>query len=204
MVRQIQRALQGAGLRVVVDGVFGTITTEAVREFQRTHGLKADGIVGPATLAQLIPVRWKRSRRVINEIIVHCTDTPEGRNHTVADIRAWHTAPVSKGGRGWSDIGYHYVVDIYGQIMTGRDVDIIGAHCTGHNAHSIGVCYVGGRSRDFSRTLDTRTPAQKESLLMLLRQLKTLYPNARIYGHHDFCPSKTCPCFDAKNEYKNI
>ena len=55
MVRQIQKALAGAGLKVIADGIFGAITEEAVREFQRKKGLKVDGIVGPATLALLIP-----------------------------------------------------------------------------------------------------------------------------------------------------
>ena len=53
VVRQIQKALAGAGLKVIVDGIFGAITEEAVRQFQMRHGLKPDGIVGPATLAKL-------------------------------------------------------------------------------------------------------------------------------------------------------
>jgi hypothetical protein len=51
---------------------------------------------------------------------------------------------------------------------------------------------------------DTRTLRQKAALLNLLGDLKKIYPNAKIYGHHDFEPKKDCPCFDAKSEYKNI
>lgn len=203
MVRQIQKALAGAGLRVIVDGHYGPITTEAVREYQRKHGLKADGIVGPATLALLIPSRWRRSRRTITELIVHCTATPEGKDYTVADIRRWHTLPVSKGGRGWSDIGYHYIVDRYGHVHEGRNVDIIGAHCTGHNAHSIGIVYVGGCERNGKTPKDTRTLAQKAALITLLTELRTLYPSASIHGHRDFA-AKACPSFDATAEYKDI
>ena len=197
IVRQIQKALAGAGLKVIVDGIFGAITEEAVRQFQMRHGLKPDGIVGPATLAKLIPSRFKKSKRTINEIIVHCTATPEGREVSVDEIRRWHKQ------RGFSDIGYHYVVHIHGEVENGRDVDLVGAHCTGHNTHSIGVCYVGGMDRANKNPKDTRTLAQKAALLKLLEELKTLYPQARIYGHRDFA-NKACPSYDATMEYRQI
>jgi N-acetylmuramoyl-L-alanine amidase len=196
-VKQIQKALAGAGLKVITDGVYGTITEEAVREFQSKNGLKPDGIVGPATLAKLIPARLKRSKRTIKEIIVHCSATPEGKDYTVLDIRRWHKQ------QGWSDIGYHYVIYRNGHVEPGRNVDIAGAHCEGHNMHSIGVCYIGGMTRDGKNPKDTRTLSQKAALLSLLLDLKKLYPQAKIYGHCDFS-NKACPCFDAKDEYRRL
>lgn len=194
MVRQIQKALN-----LLADGIYGEVTTEAVRAFQCENGLKADGIVGPATLAKLIPVRWKRSKRRITEIIVHCSATPEGKDYTVLDIRKWHKQ------QGWSDIGYHYVIYRNGHVEPGRDVDIIGAHCEGHNAHSIGVCYIGGVARDGKTQKDTRTLAQKAAIISVLTELRQMYPQAKIYGHRDFDKhGKTCPSFDAKEEYKKI
>lgn len=76
--------------------------------------------------------------RRIERIIVHCTATESQREVSVAEIDRWHK------GRGWRGIGYHYVVGLDGRIWKGRDEETIGAHCAGHNATSIGVCYVGG------------------------------------------------------------
>ena len=139
----------------------------------------------------------KKSRRRINEIIVHCTATPEGRDYTVADIRQMHKA------QGWVDVGYHYLIYRDGSIHEGRNVDMVGAHCQGHNAQSIGVCYVGGVARDGKTPKDTRTQAQKDALVHLLMQLVCLYPDATIRGHRDFA-AKACPSFDATREYKNL
>jgi len=198
VVKQIQRALN-----LYPDGIWGPLTTEAVKQFQREHGLKDDGIAGPATLAKLLPgmakvaLGLKRSKRRITEIIVHCTATPEYRDYTVADIRQWHKQ------QGWSDIGYHYVVYRDGTVHEGRDVDISGAHCTGHNANSIGVVYVGGVATDGKTPKDTRTDLQKTALLSLLLDLRRMYPGAEIHGHRDFA-NKACPSFDATKEYREV
>lgn len=193
IVKQIQKALH-----LYPDGIYGINTKEAVQRFQVRKGLQPDGIVGPATLAMLIPQRWKKSRRTIREIIIHCSATPEGRNYTVEDIRRWHRQ------QGWSDIGYHYVIYRDGTIHEGRHVDIAGAHCVNHNAHSIGICYIGGCASNGKTPKDTRTLAQRAALLSLLNELRQLYPNAKIYGHRNFDPRKACPSFDARSEYRNI
>lgn len=184
-------------LHLYPDGIFGKQTEEAVKAFQTENGLKPDGIVGPSTMSKLVPLMTKRSKRVIKEIIVHCSATAEGRDFTVEDIRRWHKQ------QGWSDIGYHYVIGRHGEKWTGRDVDVSGAHCEGHNRNSIGVCYIGGLDAAGKKAKDTRTLQQKAVLLSLLTELKRLYPDAKIYGHRDFA-RKDCPSFDAKNEYKSI
>lgn len=135
--------------------------------------------------------------RKITEIIVHCSATPEGKDFTVADITRWHRQ------RGFRTIGYHYVVYRDGSVHTGRQEAEIGAHCTGHNACSIGICYIGGVAADSKTAKDTRTPEQRKALLMLLRRLRAKYTNAKIHGHRDFA-AKACPSFDATKEYADL
>lgn len=135
--------------------------------------------------------------RKIKEIIVHCSATPEGKDYSVDTIRKWHLQ------RGFSDIGYHYLIHLDGSISKGRDESIIGAHCVGHNAYSIGVCYIGGVDKDGKIPKDTRTIAQKQSLLDLLKKLKDKYKEASIHSHRDYA-NKACPSFDATREYLAI
>lgn len=181
-------------LNLKVDGIFGPLTEEAVKDFQRSNSLEVDGIAGADTLSKL---NLSVNKRTIKELIVHCSATPEGKDYSIDTIRQWHLQ------RGFSDIGYHYVIYRDGSIHIGRDESIIGAHCTGHNTNSIGVCYIGGCASDGKTPKDTRTTEQKQSLVKLLKELKTKYPQASIHGHRDFS-SKACPSFDATKEYRSI
>ena len=131
--------------------------------------------------------------RKINLIVVHCTASPAGRHVSVADVDRLHRQ------RGFRSIGYHYLIDIDGKIEVGRPLEQIGAHAKGYNANSIGICYVGGLDRN-GKPADTRTPAQKLSIINLLKSLKARFPAARIIGHRDVA-AKACPCFDATSEY---
>ncbi len=195
LVKQLQRALN-----LMDDGIFGKLTEEAVKDFQRANGLKPDGIVGEKTWDKLPKLGFglQMSKRTIDKIIVHCTATPEGRVETVDSIRRMHKA------NGWSDIGYHYLIGLNGERWDGRNVNLVGAHCEGYNSHSIGVCYVGGVDKKL-QPKDTRTPKQKDALVAILKDLRKLYPKAKILGHCDLDKKgKKCPSFDATKEYKNI
>ncbi len=134
--------------------------------------------------------------RKITEIVVHCTATPAGREVTAKEVDRWHKA------RGFKKIGYHYLVRLDGSVEAGRAEAEIGAHCLGHNRASIGVAYAGGLDRA-GKPADTRTAAQRQALLTLLRDLRRRYPGVRIHGHRDFA-TKACPCFDAFTEYARL
>lgn len=130
--------------------------------------------------------------RPINKVIIHCSATPEGRDVKTETIKGWHTA------KGWSDIGYHYVIELDGSIVEGRPIELIGAHCLGQNKFSIGICYVGGMNKSMSKPKDTRTEEQKVSLTELMNELKSKF-DLSVHGHNQFS-NKACPSFDVENE----
>jgi N-acetylmuramoyl-L-alanine amidase len=135
--------------------------------------------------------------RKINKIIVHCSATREGQHIDVDTIRDWHV-----NGRGWSDIGYHYVIYLDGTVHAGRPVERSGAHTKGQNSNSIGICYIGGVETDGKTPKDTRTPEQKAALDNLLFILTDIFANTTIHGHNEFA-AKACPSFDVQAEYGN-
>ena len=136
--------------------------------------------------------------RRIDLLIVHCSATKVTQDYSVEDLEACHRA------RGYKCTGYHYYITKDGQLHLCRPEEMIGAHARRYNAHSIGICYEGGLDANGKHD-DTRTPAQKHTLLNLLRSLKVDYPDAVILGHRDLpWVAKDCPCFDARSEYANL
>lgn len=134
-------------------------------------------------------------RRIVF-IIIHCSATPDGKELPFEACRRDHIR-----NRGFTDIGYHFYLTRDGVIHRGRNQERVGAHCKGHNAHSIGVCYEGGLNAR-GKPADTRTLLQRGAMLALVRELAKVYPSAIIVGHHDLNPIKPCPCFDAAHEYR--
>ncbi|WP_100962641.1 peptidoglycan-binding protein [Bosea sp. FBZP-16] len=152
------------------------------------------GTVTAAPPPNVASLQLLDTARAIAEIIWHCTATPEGKDYTVADVRAWHKA------RGWSDIGYHYVIYRDGRIILGRPVGQIGAHCEGHNTGTIGCSYIGGLSADGKTAKDTRTPAQRASMLWLTQQLAAKHRGiTRVSGHNQYA-NKACPSFNVRKD----
>lgn len=143
-----------------------------------------------------LPDEMVHSVRPIDEIILHCSATRELRDFSSADIRRWHLE------RGFTDIGYHFVVRLDGTVEPGRPIDKIGAHCLNHNRRSVGICYVGGLDAT-GHPADTRTVEQRIALPALIRRIRRWHPRTTIYGHRDFA-AKGCPCFDAHREYNSI
>ena len=134
--------------------------------------------------------------RKIDEIIIHCSATKPSMDIGADTIRRWHVE-----GNGCQDIGYHYVIRRDGEYETGRPVQQTGAHCRGHNAHSIGVCLVGGID-DSGTPEDNFMHAQYDSLAELLRILLGRHKGiTKISGHRDYS-NKACPSFDVQEFLK--
>ena len=133
--------------------------------------------------------------RYISQIILHCSATKEGQEFKAKDIERWHKE------KGYKKIGYHYVIDLDGTIEEGRMLDEVGAHCKGHNSHSIGICYIGGLDKN-GKAKDTRTTQQRAAFYVLLNQLAEKFPDATIHGHSEFA-NKACPSFDVAKEFKS-
>lgn len=206
----IQRALVALGYDPgAIDGKPGPKTKRAIEDFQRDHGLHVDGIAGPKTIEALNGARGAQplppgdagfafpqppTKRRIEEIIIHCTATPEGRAVSVDTIRGWHKA------QGWKDIGYHWVVLLDGTVKPGRPEAEIGSHVAGHNTGTLGVVYVGGVAADGKTAKDTRTPAQRAALLSLVKGLITRYPNVKMVTGHNQYANKACPSFDVRKD----
>lgn len=137
--------------------------------------------------------------RSIRIIMIHCTDTTEGREVAGEEVDQWHRQ------RGFAMAGYHYLIHLDGEIEHLRPLYMRGAACPKGNANAQGIhiCYVGGRNNQ-GYTADTRTDLQRLALLGLLGRLKKQFPNAKICGHRDFDKGKACPCFDAQKEYEQL
>tara|TARA_R110000823_G_scaffold293075_1_gene411885 strand:- start:470 stop:892 length:423 start_codon:yes stop_codon:yes gene_type:complete len=135
--------------------------------------------------------------RKIDSIILHCSATREGQDVSVETIREWHIK------RGWSDIGYHYVIYLDGSVHEGRPVERMGAHCKGKNKGTIGICYIGGVEADGKTPKDTMTEEQDTAmvnLILAIREKYRDYGKIRINGHNEFA-AKACPSFSVPKKY---
>ena len=137
-------------------------------------------------------------RKATNFIVIHCSATRSNQHVTISDIRHWHVVE-----RGWSDIGYHWVIDRNGQVLPGRKAHLQGAHVRGHNHESVGVCLIGGID-DNGLPENNFTQEQMLSLEMLVESLGIRYPGAKVVGHNFFNPYKACPCFMVEDWLEDI
>lgn len=129
----------------------------------------------------------------VDWLVVHCAATPPDMDIGVKEIRHWHMQ------KGWSDVGYHYIIRRDGTIEKGRTDTTPGAHAAGYNLYSLGICLVGGLKKGTTKAEANFTPHQYLSLATLLDDLKVTYPTAEILGHRDLPGvKKACPSFDVR------
>jgi len=148
-----------------------------------------------------VKVRGRRpaDMRVINLIVVHCSDSLFG---DAALVRKWHLE------RGFSEIGYHHVILngypdaeslrlhrpkfwLDGAVEPGRPLEQAGAHVQGHNHNSVGICLIGK---------EQFTQQQFGALVELIGRIRREHPGARLAGHYELLgagdPPKSCPNLD--------
>lgn len=135
-------------------------------------------------------VQFKK-REVTDYIVIHCSATRPSMNVGVKEIRMWHKQ------QGWLDVGYHYIVRRDGTIEEGRPFDVIGSHVAKYNSISIGVCLIGGVPEDNVNGFEANfTDNQMEALGVIVGELRTQYPKAKVVGHHHLDSKKACPSFN--------
>jgi N-acetylmuramoyl-L-alanine amidase len=133
--------------------------------------------------------------RTILNIVLHCTGAnPKQTTKSILDY--WKSI-------GWKNVGYHYLISENGTVEQLADESKVTNGVAGHNSNSIHICYKGGVD-SLGKPKDTRTDAQKQATINLLKDLKKRYPNAKILGHRDFGAKKACPSFEVKDWLKTI
>ena len=142
-----------------------------------------------------VDYQWKGTlikRNKTEMIVLHHA---AAKSCTVQDVHKWHL------NNGWLGIGYHYFISRDGEIFRGRPEDTVGAHATGHNSKSIGVCFEG----DY--TSQTMPIAQLEAGKELIVYLKDKYKITKVVGHRDLmatsCPGVKFPFFEIASAKQN-
>ena len=144
-------------------------------------------------------------------LVIHCTATPQGREVSSDEIRKWHTSPVSKGGRGWKQVGYTDMIHLDGRIerlvKNNEDANVDSWEVTngavGMNSKSRHIVYVGGVAKDGKTALDTRTPAQIRALESYVKDFHARFPDVKIIGHNQVA-AKACPSFNVPRWLQSI
>jgi hypothetical protein len=199
-VKEVQRAIG-----VHEDGVFGPISTRALVaqvlagnvEVLKPVGAPVNVTIYPLTSAM---IRQGSAGGGGAVIVLHCTATApdwlKGRplREKMDEITRWHKA------RGFSTIGYHWVIDRDGMYLPGRPENVIGAHVIEANRGTIGISLVGGLDGSATDQFsDHFTAEQRRTLKGLINSIRTRTQIKRITGHNEYA-AKACPCFTLRNE----
>lgn len=159
----------------------------------------------PAVRTLMLDAKRRRMMRPLHEIIVHCSATRpkwmEGETLWAQrqEIKSWHV-----GDRGWSDIGYHFLIGRDGDVVNGRPLSRTGAHVRGRNTGTVGVCLLGGHGSNERDDFEEHfTEAQERALVTLIRRLMANYPTiAKVSGHNTYA-AKACPGFQAEEWWES-
>ena len=194
-----QQALKGLGHDPgPVDGKWGPQTETAARAL---IGIK--GAPGPAPFRPPVTapsagamITQGSARYPVDEIVLHCSATrpdwmlDRSFNARYRELRRWHMQD-----RGWSDIGYHWVIDRDGEVLPGRAETTLGAGVMDHNTGVIHICLLGGHgSSQTDQFRDHFTAQQSRAVLSLIGSIAGRTRITRISGHNEWA-AKACPGF---------
>lgn len=135
-----------------------------------------------------------KTKRPVDKLIIHCSASKPDMDIGVKEITQWHMK------RGFTTIGYHYVIRRDGTVETGKDIDKIGAHVLNYNKGSTGICMVGGID-DSGNPESNFTKPQWDQLKRVVMAFKVEYPKGTVHGHNEFA-QKACPSFDVQKWLK--
>lgn len=194
-IKFIQRGLRGLDYDPGPDdGLWGPRTLRANEALIANGGKRAPARPAPATTG--LTILQGTAGYPVREIVVHCSATLPGWMAAESlmlkrvEIRRWHLA------RGWHDIGYHWLVDRDGQIVTGRRETTIGAGVEGHNQGVIHICLIGGHGSAATDPFDRHfTRAQDGALRDLIAGIGIRTRIDRVSGHNEWA-AKACPGFN--------
>lgn len=125
-------------------------------------------------------------------IIIHSSFTTPDQHIGVAEIEREHRMQCKL------SIGYHYVIRRDGTLENGRPANRAGAHTTGHDHHSIGICMIGGADKQ-GKPANNFQQAQFKQLKWLIGNLAVSFPEAKVVGHNKLNPNTRCPSFSVQS-----
>ena len=137
--------------------------------------------------------------REVRLLVIHCSATRYDRDFPVE-------APVHHTRHGDSPISGIISISHGTGNYTAADRSTRSGRTQPDGTTKVSVYVTRGGLDEQGRPTDTRTYAQRCTLMDLLRQLRRDYPEARILGHYQLSPyiKKACPCFDARKEYETL
>lgn len=215
-VRYIQEGLEELGYTPgLVDGVWGPKTRGALHLWHSNNGLPVasaytDPLLPPVkkvTPFATSTIRQGSAGHVVRNLMLHtsATSTTWWRNlsneRMLQEIRRWHTDPPAAGGRGWRNIGYHYVIFPDGEILHGRRETEVGAGAVGFNSGWIHICMIPVKT--ITRMGSVEDFYTKPTILAtktLLANIVSRTPIQRVAGHNEVA-NKLCPGFIVDPDY---
>ena len=193
-------------LTSLVEATNGTIagTTDTKQDFAQANPyVIAEDTIDPAgsfiSSIEELEAEMSRATRGISEIIVHWSETFTNANLSGAQLTELTDA---------GDNVYHLIIRRDGSLERGVDLDAVGDHCdiNNHNAHSIGVCLIGGLNvatgaENLFEVASARsiTRSQYNTLYQVFRVFFNQYPGGQALGHMDIDPNQEDPGFDVRD-----